>query len=589
MHPPDGIEHVGEQLYDTVIRGGRIVDGTGRAPFIADVAIRAGRIAEVGDVQGSGAEEIDARGLLVTPGWVDIHTHYDGQATWEERMVPSSLHGTTTVVMGNCGVGFAPVRPTDHDRLIRLMEGVEDIPGTALHAGLKWDWESFPDYIDALERIPHDIDIATMIPHSALRVYVMGERGAAREAASPEEIDLMGTLVRQAIDAGALGFSSSRVLFHRSIDGDLAPSVGAARRELTGIASKLAGGEGVLQVVANMGEDPTEFDLLDEMMDVSGRPLSFSYVDVEGRPQLWELVDTKLHAAAEAGRNLRAQVQGRSVGMLLSLQGSVHPFVTRPSYKAIADLPMPEKLKIMRDPAFRAKMLAEEGEEGHPFAELAKKSWHVLFELGNPPQYEPDPSTSIAARAAALGVDPQELVYDVLTSGDGTGYLYFPSYNFAGGNYDRLLLMLRHPYTLSGLSDGGAHVGVICDASVTTFMLSHWCRDRKGEQLDLVDTVARQTSGPARAVGLHDRGVIAPGYRADINVIDFDRLQLQPPRFVYDLPKGERRLMQGADGYVATLVAGEVICREGEPTGALPGKVVRGSQPAPAERQPELA
>ena len=578
-----------EHLYDIVIRGGRIADGTGRAPFVADVAIRDGQIAEVGDVKATGAEEIDAAGLLVTPGWVDIHTHYDGQATWEQRMVPSSLHGTTTVVMGNCGVGFAPVRPTDHDRLIRLMEGVEDIPGTALHAGLKWDWESFPDYLDALERIPHDIDIATMIPHSALRVYVMGERGAAREAASPEEIDRMGTLVREAIDAGALGFSSSRVLFHRSIDGDLAPSVGAARRELTGISAKLAGGEGVLQVVANIGEDPTEFDLLDDMMDASGRPLSISYVDVEGRPQLWDLVDAKLYAAAEAGRELRAQVQGRSVGMLLSLQGSVHPFVTRPSYKAIADLPLPEKLKIMRDPAYKAKMLAEEGEEGHPFAELAKKSWHVLFELGNPPQYEPDPSTSIAARAVELGVEPQDLVYDILTSGDGTGYLYFPSYNFAGGNYDRLLLMLRHPHTLSGLSDGGAHVGVICDASVTTFMLSHWCRDRKGEQLDLVETVVRQTSAPARAVGLLDRGVIAPGYRADINVIDFDRLQLQAPRFVFDLPKGERRLMQGADGYVATIVAGEVIYREGQPTGALPGKVVRGSQPAPTERQSEPA
>jgi len=318
------------------------------------------------------------------------------------------------------------------------------------------------------------------------------------------------------------------------------------------------------------------------MMVVSGRPLSFSFVDVEGREHLWELADRRLRAAAEQGRPLLAQVQGRSVGMLLSLQGSVHPFVTRPSYKAIADLPLPRKLEIMRDPEFKAKLLTEDGEEDHPFAELAKKSWHRLFELGDPPQYEPDPSTSIAARAAALAVDSQDLVYDILTSGDGTGYLYFPSYNFAGGNYDRLLLMLRHPHTVSGLSDGGAHVGVICDASVTTFMLSHWCRDRQRERLDLVETVVRQTSAPARAVGLLDRGVIAPGYRADINLIDFDRLQLHSPRFVYDLPKGERRLLQGADGYVATMVAGEVIYCEGEPTGALPGKLVRGSQPAPA-------
>ena len=572
--------------HDKVIRGGRIVDGTGRAPFIGDVAIRHGRIADVGEVSGTGREEIDAAGLLVTPGWVDIHTHYDGQATWEERMVPSSLHGTTTVVMGNCGVGFAPVRPGDHDRLIRLMEGVEDIPGTALHAGLKWDWESFPDYLDALDRISHDIDVATMIPHSALRVYVMGERGAAREPASPREIEQMGTLVREAIDRGALGFSSSRVLFHRSIDGDLAPSVGAARKELIGIAAKLAGGEGVIQIVANISQDLTEFDLLNDMIEVSGRPLSFSFVDVEGRAHLWERVDERLRTAAAQGKSMLAQVQGRSVGMLLSLQGSVHPFVTRPSYKAIAELPLPRKLEIMRDSGFKAKLLAEEGEKGHPFAELAKESWHIMFELGNPPQYEPVPSTSIAARAATLGVDPQNLVYDILTSGDGTGYLYFPSHNFAGGNFDRLLLMLRHPHTVSGLSDGGAHVGVICDASVTTFMLSHWCRDRRGEQLGLADAVLRQTSAPARAVGLLDRGVIGPGYRADINVIDFERLQLQAPRFVYDLPNGERRLMQGADGYVATMVAGEVIYREGEATGALPGKVVRGSQPAPARQEP---
>jgi len=568
--------------YDIVIRGGEIVDGTGSTPFVGDVAILNGKIAKVGVVEGKGAEEIDAAGKLVTPGWVDIHTHYDGQVTWEERVVPSSMQGTTTAVMGNCGVGFAPVRPQDHERLIKLMEGVEDIPGTALHAGLRWDWETFPEYLDMLERMPRDIDIGTQVPHSALRVYVMGERGADREPATPEEIGRMGDLVREAIDAGALGFSSSRTIFHRSIDGKIAPSVGAAHAELVGIASKLKGADsGVLQLAADFYGRDGEYQVLVDMVRASGRPLSFSFVEMEGMEDFWTDVSAKLADAEAQGLPIIAQVQGRAVGMLLSLQGSVHPFVTKPSYKAIMHLPLPERLAIMRNPEFKAKLLAEKADEGHPFVELVKRGWHRLFELGNPPNYEPAPVTSMSARAVAQGRDVQELVYDVLTAGDGTGYLYFPSANYVGGSFERLLPMLRHPRTVPGLSDGGAHVGVICDASVSTYMLAHWCRDRRGEKLDLVDVVRRQTRETAAAVGLFDRGVVAPGYRADINVIDFDRLRLLPPRMVFDLPMGERRLMQDAEGYVATLVAGKVIYRNGVATGELPGRLIRGGQPAP--------
>jgi N-acyl-D-aspartate/D-glutamate deacylase len=567
---------------DIVIRGGQIVDGTGREPYCADIAINHGVIVEIGTVAAQGIEEIDANGKIVTPGWVDIHTHYDGQATWDQRMQPSSIQGTTTAVMGNCGVGFAPVRPTDRERLIRLMEGVEDIPGTALHAGLRWDWESFPEYLDALDRLPRDIDIAAQIPHSALRVYVMGERGADREPATSGEIERMGGLVRDAIDAGALGFSSSRVIFHRSIDGDLAPSVGAARGELIGIASKLKGADsGVLQIAANFYNNADEYDILLGMVRESGRPLSFSFVEMDGMPGFWDDVSRKLDEAALAGLPIIAQVQGRAVGLILSLQGSVHPFITRPSYKRIANLPFTDRLRIMRDPVFRTKLLSEEPEEGHPFIEQAKHAWDRMFELGNPPEYEPDPASSLAARAADMGLDVQEVVYDVLISGNGTGQLYFPMANFVGGSFNNLVPMLRHPRTVAGLSDGGAHVGVICDASVPTYMLSHWCRDRRGEKLTLADAVRRQTRDAAEAVGLYDRGVVGVGYRADINVIDFDRLQLRPPRMVFDLPAGERRLMQEAAGYMATIVAGQVIYREGIATGALPGRLVRGSQPAP--------
>ncbi|MDO8290084.1 MAG: amidohydrolase family protein [Parvibaculum sp.] len=569
---------------DIVIRGGTLYDGTGAEGRKGDVAIDKGVIVAVGDVSAKGREEIDATGHIVTPGWVDIHTHYDGQATWDERMTPSSIHGTTTVVMGNCGVGFAPVRKKDHDTLIRLMEGVEDIPGAALAEGLTWDWESFGDYLDTLDERPRDIDVAAQIPHGALRVYVMGDRGAKREAATDDEIAQMRVLVRDGIKAGALGFSTTRTMVHRTADGDLTPTVGAADAEMRAIALGLKdAGAGVLQWVSDFKEIDHEFGLISELVELSGRPLSFSMVQADVWPDQWRDLTRRLDAAAAKGLPIRAQVQGRPVGLMLGLQGSVHPFVTRPSYVAIMHLPLAERVQKMLEPAFRAKMLAEAPEAGHPFVNSLAGAYHKMFDLGNPPNYEPAPEESIGARAKLTGQNPDEIVFDVLTANGGTGFLFFPLHNYFDFNLDNTLTMMRNPNTLFGLSDGGAHVGAICDVSVPTYMLTHWCRDRtRGEKLDLPFVVKSQTRDTAEAMGLLDRGLLAVGYKADVNVIDFERLQLRPPHMVYDLPSGARRLMQEADGYVATIASGQVIYRDGAHTGALPGKLVRGHKAAPA-------
>nr|AGL33528.1 amidohydrolase 3 [uncultured proteobacterium] len=571
---------------DLVIRGGTVHDGNGNAPFQADVAIDGGVIVEIGRVAARGREEIDARGLMVTPGWVDIHTHYDGQMTWDSRITPSSTLGATTVVAGNCGVGFAPARPTDHDTLIRLMEGVEDIPGAALHEGLGWQWESFPEYMDAIERLPHDIDVAVQVPHGALRVYVMGERGANRAPATAEEIAQMRTLTREAIAAGALGFSTTRTMVHRTADGDLTPTVRAAREEMIGIARGLKdAGTGVLQVASDFADIDEEFDLMCELTRESGRMLSFSLVQADRAPQQWRELLSRLGAAVARGVDIKAQVAGRPVGLMLGLQGSAHPFISRPAYREIADKPLAERVAIMRDPAFRARLIAEKPEKGHPFINSLAGAYHKIFELGTPPDYEPDPKDSFAARAERLGVDPNELVYDAMLQDEGRAFLYFPMHNYTEGDLENVRAMLEHPDTLYGLSDGGAHVGAICDVSLPTTMLTHWCRDRsRGPKLDLARVIRAQTRDTAEAVGLLDRGVLAPGYLADLNVIDFERLQLRAPYMVYDLPTGARRLMQHADGYVATIKRGRIIYRDGEPTGALPGRLVRGHQPAPAAR-----
>lgn len=570
--------------FDLVVRGGTMFDGTGAAPVVADIGVRDGRIVAVGQGLAAGREEIDATGLMVTPGWVDIHTHYDGQITWDSRMTPSSTLGATTVVAGNCGVGFAPVRKGDEDTLIRLMEGVEDIPGAALHEGLSWEWESFDEYMTAVERLPHDIDVAVQLPHGALRVYVMGERGANREPATPDENARMRELTRDAIKAGALGFSTTRTMVHRTADGDLTPTVGAARAEMEAIAQGLAdAGSGVLQWVSDFQDMDGEFQLIQDLTRIAGQPLSFSMVQADVIPDQWRELTRRLDAAVEEGFPLKAQIAGRPVGLMLGLQGSAHPFISRPSFQEIADKPLAEKVAAMRDPAFRARLIAEAPAKGHPFINSLAGAYHKMYAIdGDAVDYEPDPATSLGARAKALGVHPDELIYDALIADEGRAFLFFPMHNYVEGSLDNVRAMIANPNTLSGLSDGGAHVGAICDVSLPTFMLTYWCRDRtRGPGFGLAETIRAQTKDTAEAVGLNDRGVIAPGYLADLNVIDFERLRLKAPYMVYDLPTGARRLMQDAEGYVATIKSGTVIYREGQPTGALPGKLVRGRQPAP--------
>lgn len=567
-------------MHDLVIRGGLVYDGTGAEAREADVAVDAGRISAVGRVASRGRSEVDAKGNVVTPGWVDIHTHYDGQITWDSRITPSSTLGATTVVVGNCGVGFAPVRGGDHDVLIRLMEGVEDIPGAALAEGLSWEWESFPEYMNAVERLPHDVDVAVQVPHGALRVYVMGERGANRDPATAEECERMRELTADAIRAGALGFSTTRTMVHRTADGEPTPTVGAARAEMEAIARGLAdAGSGVLQWVSDFRDIDEEFLLVQDMTRISGQPLSFSMVQADVVPDQWRALMGRLDASVAAGYPIRAQVAGRPVALMLGLQGSVHPFISRPSWKVIADLPLEGKVAAMRDPAFRAKIIAEAPLRDHPFVNSLAGAPHKMFRIGAEVDYEPDPANSIAREAERLGVNPDELVYDALLEDDGRAFLFFPMHNYTHGNLDAVHEMITSPNTLYGLSDGGAHVGAICDVSLPTFMVTHWCRDRtRGPRLELADTIRRQTSVTARAVGLNDRGVIAPGYLADINVMDFDRLSLGKPYMRYDLPTGARRLMQDARGYVATVKAGQVIYRDGEATGVLPGRLVRGRQ-----------
>ena len=570
-------------MADLVIRGGLVFDGQGGPAERADIAIEGDRIVQVGTVTARGREEIDAAGLIVTPGWVDIHTHYDGQITWDSRMTPSSTLGATTVVAGNCGVGFAPVRLDDKDSLIRLMEGVEDIPGAALHAGLSWEWESFAQYMDAVDRLPHDIDVAVQVPHAALRVYVMGERGANREPATAEENAHMRALTRDAIRAGALGFSTTRTMLHRTADGDLTPTVGAARAEMEAIARGLAdAGSGVLQWVSDFSDMDGEFQLIRDLTRIAGQPLTFSMVQGDAIPDQWRELMRRLDQAVADGFPIKAQVAGRPVGLMLGLQGSVHPFISRPSFQAIADMPLAEKVAAMRDPAFRARLIAEPPDKGHPFINSLAGAYHKMYAVVDEVNYEPDPATSLGARAKALGVNPDELVYDALIADEGRAFLFFPMHNYVEGSLDNVRTMLANPNTLSALSDGGAHVGAICDVSLPTFMLTHWCRDRtRGPRFDLAETIRSQTKDTAEAVGLNDRGVIAPGYLADLNIIDFDRLKLKVPYMAFDLPTGARRLMQDADGYVATLKSGQVIYREGQATGALPGRLIRGRQPAP--------
>jgi N-acyl-D-aspartate/D-glutamate deacylase len=569
--------------YDVVIRGGTVIDGTGAPARTADVGIVGSSIVDVGTISARGEREIDADGALVSPGFVDIHAHYDGQATWDHHLAPSSWHGVTTVVMGNCGVGFAPVRTADHDRLIELMEGVEDIPGSALHEGLSWEWKTFPEYLDAVDRVPHDIDVAAQVPHGALRLHVMGERGAHREPASPEDIGAMGDLAAGAVAAGALGFTTSRTKNHRTSRGEPTPTLTAGFDELVGISDAIGRtGRGVLQVVSDHMNTDAEFAMFRAMVASSGRPLSFSLVQNPFDPDSYRAVLDRISAARADGLAITGQVATRAVGLIFGLQCTLHPFVANPVFDEIAPLPVAEQARHMADPTFKARLLAatDDGKVRKLGGGLVRL-FDMMYELGDPPDYEPDPATSIAARAARTGREPEDLVYDVLRSDHGRALLYLPTLNFAGGTLDSVGEMLAHPYTVPGLGDGGAHVGTICDGSFPTTLLALWGRDRSHGQLDLPFLVQRQCRDTARTVGLDDRGVLAPGYRADINVIDFDHLQARRPEVRYDLPAGGRRLLQRADGYLHTIVAGEEVFADGEPTGALPGRLVRGAQPAP--------
>ncbi len=571
--------------YDLIIRNGTLVDGLGGEPYVGDVAVRDGVIAAVGAVNGSGAtREIDATGLLVTPGFVDLHTHYDGQAIWSERLTPSSAHGVTTVVMGNCGVGFAPCRQEDHDVLVDVMAGVEDIPGVVMTDGLPWTWETFPEYLDALDAGKRDIDVAAYLPHSPLRVYVMGQRGADREPATPEDLAKMRALAKEAIETGALGFASSRFTIHKTESGSPIPSYGAAREEIEEIAKGVVdAGGGLLQFVPDIPAGGYE-SVLQTVFDVAedvGLPVTFTLVVGNAGDPTWPDAINMIEKSNTAGGDVTAQLLPRPIGLIMGLQLSANPFVLYPSYREIADLPLAERVAEMRKPEVRARILADKPGVGHPIL-VVTQMWDWIFPLGDEPDYEPDPSTSIAARARARGVHPMEEAYDRLLDDDGRAMLLVATSNLENNSLDTVGELLHRDDVVLGLGDGGAHYGMICDASYSTYFLAHWARDRKSGRFSVAEAVRRLTSVPARVAGLSDRGRIAVGYKADLNVIDHAALRIHKPVITYDLPAGGRRLDQTADGYVATIVTGEVIAENGVPTDARPGKLVRGRQPLPA-------
>jgi N-acyl-D-aspartate/D-glutamate deacylase len=569
--------------HDLVIRNGKIVDGSGAPAFTGDVAIDNGIITSVGGKATAARREIDATGLLVTPGWVDIHTHYDGQVTWDPYLSPSSWHGVTTIVMGNCGVGFAPVQPGQQEFLIGLMEGVEDIPGAALAEGIKWNWESFPEYLNAIEKMPRVLDIGAQIPHGSLRTYVMGERGARNEEATVDDIAKMASLVRDSLRAGALGFTTSRTMLHRAKNKDLVPGTFASEAELLGIGRAMGEvGHGVFEMASDMvGADAT-MEWMIKLSTETGLPITFAMAQTDNQPDAFRHVLERVRTYNANGAHLVPQIPGRPTGMLMGLQSSLHPFITHPSYRAIAHLPLDERVATMRDPQVRARILAEEPSVKDRVTLYLITNFAKYFALGDPPNYEPERETSVAARAAREGKLPAELTYDLMLERDGRELLYMPFANYSDYNFDALREMLTDPITALGLSDGGAHCGLICDASMPSYLLTHWVRDRtRGDRLPIELAVKRQTSDTAKFYGLHDRGVLAPGMKADVNVIDLDGLRLHPPEMVFDLPAGGRRLVQHVDGYKFTVVGGEVTFEDGKQTGAMPGKLIRGPQRAP--------
>jgi N-acyl-D-amino-acid deacylase len=572
----------GTNMHDIVIRGGSILDGNGGEAFTGDIAVDGDRLTQVGGKAGPGKREIDANGLLVTPGWVDVHTHYDGQATWDPVLAPSSWHGVTTILFGNCGVGFAPVRKEHRAGLIDLMEAIEDIPGTALAEGLKWDWESFPEYLDALDRMPRTIDIGAQIPHHPLRVFVMGERGINREAATAEDIAEMRRLTEESLRAGAFGFTTSRTYSHKTNDGQLVPGHFAEEQELYGIGQAMASvGGGAFGMNSDFVDEEAEFAWMTRLSKETGRPIWFLLTDRTKDPARWRRLMQGVHKARAAGANITAQVAGRPVGVIQGIAGSYNPFSIRPSYIPLEQLSPKQRIERMRDPELRRQLLAEEPTD-RQLARLSQARqamigrWDKLFVMsGATPDYEPSPEKSIAAIAAKGNRSPQEVAYDYLTE-KLDNFLFLPVVNYAQGDHETVREMLTDPGTLLGLSDGGAHCGAIVDASAPSFMLSHWGRDRKrGPGLPLPQLVKMQTSETADFFGFNDRGRLAVGLRADVNLIDFDNLRLHQPEVVHDLPAGGRRFVQRADGYRATLVAGTPVFENGAETGARPGRLVR--------------
>jgi N-acyl-D-amino-acid deacylase len=574
--------------YDLIVRNGTIVDGLGGEPYLGDVAVRDGVIKAVGAINGdTAAREIDATGLLVTPGFVDLHTHYDGQSIWSERLTPSSAHGVTTVVMGNCGVGFAPCRQEDHDVLVDVMAGVEDIPGVVMTEGLPWTWETFPEYMDALEAGKRDIDVAAYLPHSPLRVYVMGQRGADREPATADDLAKMRALAKEAIEIGALGFASSRLTIHKTESGSPIPSYDAAREEIEEIARGVVdAGGGLLQFVPDIpagGYQPVLQTVFDVAEDV-GLPVTFTLVVANSGDPTWTDAITMIEKANAAGGDVTAQLLPRPIGLIIGLQLTANPFVLYPSYREIAHLPLAERVAEMRKPEVRARILADKPGKGHPILYVAQM-WDWIFPLDDNPNYEPNPSDSIGARARAKGVNPMEEAYDRLLDDEGHAMLLVATSNLQDNSLDIVGELLRRDDVVLGLGDGGAHYGMICDASYPTFLLAHWARDRASGRFSVPEAVRELTSVPARVAGLADRGRIAVGYKADLNVIDHAALRLHKPVISHDLPAGGRRLDQTAEGYVATVVSGQVIAENGVPTDARPGKLVRGRQRVPVPTQ----
>jgi N-acyl-D-amino-acid deacylase len=583
-------------VHDLVVRAGTVVDGSGQPRRTADVAIDDGVVVEVGRVDTTGRREIDADGLLVTPGFVDIHTHYDGQATWDPHLTPSCWHGVTTAVAGNCGVGFAPARRDRHDWLIGLMEGVEDIPGTALAEGMSWDWETFPEYLDALERMPRAIDIGTHVPHGAVRAYVMGERGARNESATEADIVAMGAIVREGLEAGGLGFSTSRTIGHRAIDGEPVPGTFAARDELFGIGAAMAAADlGVFELVptgtgAEASGDPAEssdqeLEWMLEFARTLGRPLTFLVMQSTDEPDRWRHQFDRVRDARAEGVPIYPQVASRCFGMLVGHQSRANPFLGRPTFDRLATLPLDARIVELRDPETRRRILEEHPQNPTPGtldANLGPRMFERLFALGDPVDYEPPADQSVAAIARREGRSAEEVAYDLMLGAGGRELLLYPLLNYGDFSYDGVYEMLNDPMTVQGLGDGGAHCGIVCDASMTTFMLTHWVRDRtRGPRVGLEYAVHRLTAATADLYGLNDRGRLAPGYRADLNLIDLEHLALPRPELVRDLPAGAGRMVQRSTGYVATIVAGETVVDAGVLTDARPGALIRGARPAP--------